>query len=105
MGLSLPEGCWHTWEQTARDGLRQTEIKNRDVPDREMLTAKETLLFLSKEATQFSQEPQPICPRRTGANLKLFLFYPVFFFLQIQHLSFRNRTIRETFISGTAKGK
>lgn len=70
-----------------------------------MLTAKEILLFLSKEASQFSQEPQPICPKRTAANLELFLFFPAFFFPPIQHLSFRNKTIREALITGIAPGK
>lgn len=82
-----------------------TEIQNRDGATREMLTAKKNLFFLSKAASQFSQDPQPICPKRTEVNLELFLFFPAFFFFQTQRLSFRNRTIRETLITGIATGK
>ena len=86
-------------EQAARHSPRHINIENRDVPVREMLAAKEIALLPSKDASQFSQEPQPICPKRTGTNSALFLFYPELL-LQIQHLSSRSRTIRETLITG-----
>lgn len=70
-----------------------------------MLTAKEISFFLSKAASHFSKDSQPICPKRIAANLELFLFFPVFFFLQIQYLSFKNWTIRETLITSIAAAK